>query len=65
MVPDAEHELESVAELACQIDDDGQGPIPVYLQTDYDETGKLRVAIHEKSGERRWDLNFQLREESI
>lgn len=65
LVADAEHDLESVSELSCQIDDDGEGPIPVFLQSDYDETGKLRVAIRERSGDRRWELNFGLREESF
>jgi len=65
LVANAEQDLETVSELSCQIDDEGEGPIPVFLQSDYDETGKLRVAIRERSGARRWDLNFQLREESL
>ncbi|MBC7659375.1 MAG: Hsp70 family protein [Chitinophagaceae bacterium] len=64
LISDAEKDLEAVSSLACQIDDNGQGPIPVFLQTDYDETGKLRIAMRESSGPRHWDLNFQLREDS-
>ncbi len=65
LVANAEKDLESVAELSCQIDDNGEGPIAVFLQSDYDETGKLRVAIRERGGDRRWDLNFQLRDEKV
>ena len=64
LVTDAERNLEAVSELSCQIDDQGEGPIPVFLQSDFDETGKLRVAIREQSGTRRWELNFGLREEN-
>lgn len=63
LIENAEETLAAVSELSCQVDDEGDGPIPVYLQSDYDETGKLRIAIRERSGNRRWELNFQLRDD--
>lgn len=63
LVGDADRELESVADLSCPIEGDDEEAIPVFLTSDFDETGTLRVGMQESEGSRTWQLHFQLRDQ--
>lgn len=62
LIPDADRDLEAVADLSCPIDGSDEEAIPVFLTSAFDETGTLRVGMQESEGGRSWQLNFQLRD---
>lgn len=64
MTPNAKKNLETVAEMSCQIEDEGDGPIPVRLQVQYDTTGTLALQMKENGGPRAWKLAFDIRQGS-
>lgn len=62
LTANADKVLDTVAELRCEIADDGDGPIPVRLEIEYDNTGTLGLKMKESKGPRSWRLSFDLRD---
>ncbi|RZA25267.1 MAG: hypothetical protein EOP10_07370 [Proteobacteria bacterium] len=62
LTPNAEAQFDNVAELKSEIEDEGDGPIPVRLEVEYDTTGTLALQMKEQSGPRVWKLAFDIRE---